>query len=340
MWTQETSAVEQQRARMLAALGDWDRSDANLERDAFRLTPAEALSRIEVTEQKRLALNVALSRYSETLRASFRARRTLLKSDTLTFDLAKEIHRQNTSDAQAALALVDAQERRLKLSDRARREELGVNRTQLNLILQGLDKHGAELAGEASPELLQRARPAVLSDVLQLETAVEVKDPTDWAQTYSALRGEVKRRATGATSQVASAAPIIGSAQLVVPTLAGVWAYSNPSAQKKGDIYQWKAARAEITQDGDRVDGAYECIYAVPEGEKLNPIVKFRFTGQIRSEVMVFQLAAPLKGRFQIVRQSAAEMSIAYFIENANKHGISFGEIPADSPQRLGRQAQ
>jgi hypothetical protein len=231
-------------------------------------------------------------------------------------------------------------QRSLKLGGCARCQEPEATRTPPNLILQAMGKHGAEPAGEASPGSPQRARPAVLSDVLQLETAAHVSDPADWTQAVPALRDEVKPQAAGATSQVASAAPIAGPAQLVVPTLAGVWAYSNPGAQKKDGIYQWKAARAEITQDGDRVEGTYECLYAVPEGEKLNPRVKFRFTGQIRSEVMVFQLAAPLKGNFQVVRQSAAEMSIAYFIENANKHGISFGEIPADSPQRLARQAQ
>ncbi len=325
---------------MLQALEDWDRSDANLERDAFRLPAGEILARIAATEQKRMALELALSRYADTLRSALRACHSLLKSnEPLSLGNLQDIHRQLAGGAQSALALVEAQTRRLKLSDRARRDELEVSQTQLSLLLQTLEKHSAELSGD-TPETPARARAAALSDVLQLEAAVEVKDPADWTRTYAALRGEVKRRAAGSTSQVASAVPVIGSEQLVVPTLAGVWAYSNPSAQKKGDVYQWKAAKAEITQDGDRIEGTYECVYAVPEGEKYNPNVKFKFSGQIKSEVMAFQIDAPLKGYFQVLKQSAAEMTIAYFIENANKHGISFGEIPADSPQRLGRQAQ
>jgi hypothetical protein len=326
---------------MLRALGEWDGSDANLERDAYRLPAAEVTPRIEAVEQKRLALDVALSRYSEALREALRTRHALLKStSSLSPETLKDIQRQQSADAQAALALVEAQERRLKLSDRARRDDLEVSGTQLRELLKSLARHGEGLAIDAAPEVLSRARTAALSDALQLESAVQVKDATDWARAYAALRSEVKRRAAGGTAQVASVVPMAGSSQLVVPSLAGLWVYSNPNAKKKGDVYQWKSAKAEITQDGDSVEGTYECVYAVPEGEKFNPVVKFSFSGQIRSEVMVFDLTAPLRGWFQVLKHSAGELTIAFGIENAGKHGISFGEISVDSPQRLARQAR
>lgn len=128
--------------------------------------------------------------------------------------------------------------------------------------------------------------------------------------------------------------------QMVLPTLAGAWAYSNPEAKKKGDVYQWVSARAEITQEGDKVQGTYECTYAVPPGEKLNPKVQFSFQGQIVSEVVSFQLKAPLKGTFKILKTSASELVVSYFIENAAKYGMNFGEIPENDPQPLARQAQ
>jgi hypothetical protein len=126
----------------------------------------------------------------------------------------------------------------------------------------------------------------------------------------------------------------------MLPTLAGTWAYSNPNAGRRGDVYQWRSAVAEITQSGDSIQGSYECTYSVPEGEKYNPSVKLRFSGRIASEVMNFPLAPPLKGWFRILKQSAGEMSIAYFVENADKQGISFGEIPQNAPQVLGRVAK
>jgi hypothetical protein len=248
--------------------------------------------------------------------------------------------RQHLADAQATLALVDAQQRRLKLSDRVRRDELEVSRTQLSLLLGALAKQSAELTGEETPERVARARAAVLAGALQLDAALDVKDPSDYTRAYAALRSEVKRRASGGTAQLASSAPMLGAAQLVVPSLDGLWVYSNPNARKHGDTYEWKSAKADIRQNGEKVEGVYECVYAVPEGEKYNPVVKLSFSGTIQSEVMIFKLQAPLKGWFQVVRHAAGEMLIAYGIENAAKNGISFGEIPVDAPQRLGRQAR
>lgn len=138
------------------------------------------------------------------------------------------------------------------------------------------------------------------------------------------------------------AAPLGGTPvlQMVLPTLAGVWAYSNPNAKKNGDVYQWVAARAEFTQQGDKVQGQYECTYAVPAGEKLNPKVSFSFEGRLVSEVVSFNLKPPLKGTFKILKTSAAELSVSYFIQNAAKQGINFGEIPDNDPQPLSRLAQ
>ncbi|MGC4049652.1 MAG: hypothetical protein QM757_09090 [Paludibaculum sp.] len=128
--------------------------------------------------------------------------------------------------------------------------------------------------------------------------------------------------------------------QMVLPSLAGVWAYSNPNAKKNGDVYQWVAARAEFTQQGDKVQGKYECTYAVPAGEKLNPKVSFSFEGRLVSEVVSFDLKPPLKGTFKILKTSAAELSVSYSIQNAAKQGINFGEIPDNDPQPLSRLAQ
>lgn len=338
---QDLGALDQQRGQMLRALSEWDRADSNLERDAYRLPAGDVLPRIDATEQKRLALNVALSRYSESLRTTLRARRADLKADQpVTLEGLANMARQHTADAQAALALLDAQRRRLKLSDRARQEEVEVSRTQLTRLLDTLARHAAELATGETPELLARARAAVLSDALQLEAAIDVKDPSDYTRLYAAMKTEVKRRASGGTAQLASSAPMIGAAQLVVPSLDGLWVYSNPDAKKNGDSYEWKYAKADIHQNGDKVEGTYECVYAVPEGEKYNPVVKLSFSGSIQSEVMIFKLQSPLKGWFQVVKFAAGEMNIAYGIENAAKNGISFGEIPVDAPQRLGRQAR
>ncbi|WP_321472967.1 hypothetical protein [uncultured Paludibaculum sp.] len=129
-------------------------------------------------------------------------------------------------------------------------------------------------------------------------------------------------------------------AQLVVPTLAGVWAYSNPNAKKVDGVHQWVSARAEMTQQGDLVQGKYECTYAVQEGEKLNPKVSFNFEGRLVSEVVVFEIKPPLKGTFKILKTSAAELAVSYSIQKAAKSGISFGEIPDNAPQPLYRQAQ
>lgn len=338
---QDSAPLEQRRSAMLRALLDWDQSDSNLERDAFRLPPHEVPARIDATEQKRLALDIARSRYREIFRSAANARRSLLKSGSpLSPETLLDLQRQQTADARAALALVGAQMQRLKLSDRDRREDLELNRAQLTQLLEALSRYSASLTAGSSPEVLARARASALSAELQLEPAIEVKDPADWTRAYAMLRGEVKRRAAGQAAQVASVVPMIGAAQVVVPSLAGLWVYSNPNAGKRDDVYEWKSAKADISQEGDRVAGTYECVYAVPEGEKFNPVVKFSFSGQIRSEVMIFQLRAPLKGWFQVLKHSAGEMTIAYGIENASKNGISFGEISVDSPQRLARQAR
>lgn len=139
-------------------------------------------------------------------------------------------------------------------------------------------------------------------------------------------------------SPAVPAAPM--EAQLVLPSLAGVWVYSNPNAQKVGNEHQWVSARAEITQEGDLVQGDYECTFAVQPGEKLNPKVKFSFYGRLLSEVVSFTLRPPLKGNFKILNSSASELKVSFFIQNAEKQGISFREIPDNHPQPLGRQAR
>jgi hypothetical protein len=136
------------------------------------------------------------------------------------------------------------------------------------------------------------------------------------------------------------ALPVVAPAQLVLPTLSGTWTYSNPNASKQGDVYQWSSAKAEITQQGDRVEGTYECVYAVPAGDKLTPKVTFSFAGRISSEVMSFELKSPLKGTFRVLRATASELTVAYHIGNAKQQKISFGLIPENAPQVLARQAQ
>lgn len=128
--------------------------------------------------------------------------------------------------------------------------------------------------------------------------------------------------------------------QMVLPSLSGVWVYSNPNAKNGGDNHPWISARAEFTQDGDKVQGKYECLYAVSPGEKLNPKVSFSFQGRLVSEVVSLELTPPLKGAFKILKTSAAELTVSYSIKNAAKYGISFGEIPDNAPQPLGRLVQ
>ena len=136
----------------------------------------------------------------------------------------------------------------------------------------------------------------------------------------------------------AVALPLPARSQTLVPTLDGVWVYANAEATRKGDIYQWREIRAEIKQQGDRIQGDYRCVYAVPAGERFNAEVKFSFEGRIVSDVMQFPLAAPLKGYVRIRKSADAELRVSYFVENSKKLGISFGQVPDNDPQTLRRK--
>ncbi|MBI4892508.1 MAG: hypothetical protein HY821_17925, partial [Acidobacteria bacterium] len=57
-------------------------------------------------------------------------------------------------------------------------------------------------------------------------------------------------------------------------------------------------------------------------------------------EVMRFDLQPPAKGWFRILKNSAAELTISYYVSNPRQVGISFGEISDNDPQTLLRQAQ
>lgn len=321
---------------------EWDTADSNLSRDALRLPAAEILPRIQSTGQKRVALDRTRSQYLEALRTVQAAQERLLKSSTeVDLETVTLIHRQHTEDARAAMVAVEAQVARLKMSDRERGEELQLRKSQVAALQASLARHGAGLAGATGPEGLARMRALLLSDAMQLELVSDLKDPMNYEDHYAALSVDVRRRAIPATpAQAAPAAAVPAGPQLMLPTLAGTWAYANPNAGKRGDVYQWRSAVAEITQSGDSIQGSYECTYSVPAGEKYNPSVKLKFSGRIASEVMNFRLAPPLKGWFRILKQSASEMSIAYFVENADEQGISFGEIPQNAPQVLGRVAK
>jgi len=128
------------------------------------------------------------------------------------------------------------------------------------------------------------------------------------------------------------------SAQMVLPTLGGEWSYSNPNAKRVGDTYQWKSAKAVITQDGEKVSGTYECVYFVPEGEKYNPVVKFEFQGKIVSDVIRMELKPPHKGWFQVILSAtASELKASYQITNGRANGVSFPNIVSGDPQTLTR---
>lgn len=131
-------------------------------------------------------------------------------------------------------------------------------------------------------------------------------------------------------------APVLS--QTLVPVLDGVWVYANPDAARKGDIYQWRSVRVEITQKGSDIRGDYHCVYAVPDGERFNPEVRFRFEGRIVSDVMEFPLAAPLKGYIRIRKTADAELRVSYLVENSKKQGISFGRVADNDPQTLRRR--
>lgn len=338
---QETSALDQRRTAYERALKDWDVADDNLSRDVFRLPTAQALERIDAVEQRRKTLEAARSQYMEIRRLALQIQAGLLKPDqSVDLETLVTIQRQHAEDIRLALEALESQVRRLKLSERMRSEELMVNKTQAVSLRSAIERHRAALAADKSPSGLERSRASTLSDVIQLELVAGHSDPTDWKQVYAQLREEVQRR-SGEGSPTTAAAPGASSAgQLVLPSLAGTWVYSNPGATKSGGIYQWKSARAEIRQRGDVVDGVYECLYAVPEGEKFNPTVKFSFTGRVASEIMRFDLKPPLKGWLRVLKQSASELTISYYIQNDRENGISFGEIPENDPQTLSRMAR
>jgi hypothetical protein len=139
---------------------------------------------------------------------------------------------------------------------------------------------------------------------------------------------------------IMSVMPAALPVQLVVPSLGGGWTCSNSAAKKEGRVYQWASARVDITQQGDRIEGHYQCHYAVPAGERLNPDVEFDFSGRITSEVMRFELKSPHRGSFRVLRASAAELTVAYTVENARQMRISFGQIADNDPQILGREVK
>ncbi|MBI4890487.1 MAG: hypothetical protein HY821_07655, partial [Acidobacteria bacterium] len=253
----------QRRADLSRALSDWDQADSNLVRDAYRLPVAEALARVDLAEQKRAKLDEARAQYAEAFRGTNRSQAEALKAGGLNAEAIRGIQRQVIEDARVGLEILSAQAKRLSLSDRTRSEELQVSRTQLEGLRAAVDRHAAQLAADESPAGIERARTATLSDVMQMDIASGRTDPTDWKASYARLRDEIRRRgaAQPATDAGASDAGASGS-QLLLPTLAGVWAYSNPDAQKKNGVYQWKAARLEILQRGDSVEGNYVCRLA------------------------------------------------------------------------------
>gem|GEM_PF-4367757 len=333
------SNLTERRLDYVNALRDWDQSDSNLERDLFRLPSTDILQRIDSVEKKRQSLDLARSRYTEALSATIKEQVRLLRSQNpLTADQIKAIQQQQGDDARTTVASLDASIRRIKLSERAAGEDLHLRRSEAQNIYDAILRHQDDLANDSTASTLARARTVAISDALAMER-VAATPPQDWSRAYAAMREEVQKRAGLPDRAAASGGPASAPAptQLVLPSLAGAWVYSNPEAKKVGDIYQWTSARADIVQEGDSIWGDYQCTYAVPSAEKLNPKVQFSFYGKITSEVMQFELKPPMKGWLRILKTSASEITISYFVENSKQVKISFGAVADNDPQTLSR---
>jgi len=353
VWAAAPPNLEALQRDWSAALAEWRQTGVEADRDLYRKPAAEALTLIDDAASKRRKLSAAKQRYVSALAGHYR---TLAREWRLPSAAPAEPPSEAAlRDALAmALASLDRQIQTLPVANRdsapalqRQRAELLAVQASLQVRQQARDRSG--LAQGPAPEDLDPAIETLLALANRLDNleAVLRQEAEAWERVYTRLREEVERRAprpAPAEPAPTAAAPppsMTASGPAVVPSLAGVWFLQNLDARKTEDgAYEPRFINVRITQEGDAVQGSYECVYAVPEDEPYNPTVRFTFSGRITSELMRFPLRPPLRGFVHIRRVSASRLHIAYSIENPEARDISFGYVGEDNPQPLQKRLE
>lgn len=334
------------RTAYAGALDRWERADPTLEAELFRKPLAEMLARIDAAARLRdevgrakLAYLTGLAHAYRTAAAQLRApappplKRPADNSVMLTeiagvIDaLNADIRRNGAKDTEKLAALqrqkTNLLELQFLLSDRQRKIEAiraeprptdgAAAAAGLSALASSIDSHRERLAAESKA----------------------------WAELYSTMREEVRRRAAesapGAAAQAETsssipAVQVVPETGAVVPNLAGDWSATAPAA------VQAESLVIRIRQTGDRVEGACEAIYPLRTNDTQKTAGVFNFEGRITSDFMRFTLKAPLKGWVVLQRVNASRLRLSYRVEKASSHGIRTGEIAQESPIDLVRQ--
>jgi hypothetical protein len=338
-----------------AALAEWAQTGVEADRDLYRKPTAEALGLIGDAASKRRKLSAAKQRYVSALASHYRT-------------LAREWRSPASQPAEppsevalrdalaAALAALDRQIQTLAAANRDSAPALQRQRTELLAVQSAMRvrqqaRGRTGLATGPPPEDLEPAIETLLALANRFDNLESVlrQEAEAWEKVYARLRDEVERRAPKEptpvereTAVVAAPAPQHGSAgSAMVPSLAGVWFLQNLDARKTEEgAYEPRFVNVRITQEGDAVQGSYECVFSVPEDEPYNPTVRFTFAGRITSELMRFPLRPPLRGSITVQRVGASQLHVSYSIENPDERGISFGYVGGENPQPLQKRLE
>lgn len=332
-----------------AALDDWKATGVEADRELFQRPPAGSLSRIDEALAKRRRVTETKREYILALARHYRhlARRYQEAQPPALDPPGEAALREAIAEA---ISGIEGQLKALPAANRAAAPALERQRSELRAVQAGLRSRqeartraglassaGAADTGAAAESLL------ALANRLEAHEATLRQESGAWDRIYARLKDEVERRSPRAVEPApavltagAATPDGAGASQSVVPSLAGIWFLQNLDARKTGGgAYEPRFVNVRITQQGDRVQGNYEAVYAVPEDEPYNPTVRFSFEGRITTEILRFPLRAPLRGYILMERTGPLRMRVSYGIENPEARNISFGYVGPENPQNL-----
>ncbi len=318
-----------------AELRGWRSLAARMAQAIFDLPPGEALALVEEAASSRRRLSEAKRNHAAALARQYR-----------TFARIWQAPDRSDPPAEAGLraaiaAAVEDLDRQLKELPNSRRRFapfLERQRTELQSVQNGLTARlEARSRHDAGAPEIDAAVESLLAFANRFDNHQETlrQEAAAWDRVHQALKDEVARRAPA----VPAAESPAQAESAAAPGLAGSWFMMNLNARKTEEgAYEPRFIHVRIRQQGDRLEGSYEALYAVPEDEPHNPAVRFSFEGGITGEPFRFPLSAPLRGAILIAPAGPDRIRVSYEIENPDVRNISFAAVSPANPQSLQRK--
>jgi hypothetical protein len=320
------------------AFAEWVKADARLDETT---APQDLLKQIRDAENKWSAVASARSRYIKAIRPLYQQQASALAGtavppydsvpleaavqNTLT-DLSTDLGALKRDIAaggfsQRRAGALQAQQEALSALQKLYRdrqqtlEQIRQLRTSVERSRAAAAETGASLA----------AALAAQEESLDAESAL-------WNTAYEQMRRRAIQQAASAPPRRAGPIPVISSKPAAPPqTLSGKWVLSNPRSEKfsdaAGPLYGDVSVTVQLVQNGAQISGEYTGVVFVPPGEKYNPNVNFRFSGQLGPmPATEATIDSPLAGVVRLERVDNDRIRISYQIARSSKaaSAISF----------------